>query len=64
MLAGDHLYVGNTSGVMTVLRAGRTKQVLSKIEMNDALYSRPAAVVDSMYLATSRRLYLIAEKPK
>jgi outer membrane protein assembly factor BamB len=63
MLAGDRLYVGNVGGYMTVLRAGRTKQMLSQIEMDAPLYSRPALVGDSLYLATARRLYLIAAKP-
>ena len=62
-LAGDRLYVGNIEGTMTVLRAGRRKEVLAEIEMDAPLYSRPAMVGDSLYLATARRLYLIAAKP-
>src|SRR5215471_6923477 len=60
LLAGDRLYVGNVGGTMTVLRAGRQKQVLAEIEMDAALYSPPAVVGDALYLATSKRLYLIA----
>ena len=63
LLAGDRLYVGNVEGTMTVLRAGRRKEVLSEIEMNAALYSRPALSGDALYLATADRLYLIAAKP-
>ena len=59
LLAGDRLYVGNESGLMTVLRAGRRKEVLGQIEMDEPLYARPAAVGDSLFLATARRLYLI-----
>ena len=62
MLAGDRLYVGNEGGLMTVLRAGRRKEVLAEIEMYAPLYSRPAAVGDALYLATASRLYLIATK--
>ena len=62
LLAGDRLYVGNVEGVMTVLRAGRRKEVLAQIEMDAPLYSRPALVGDSMLLATARRLYLISAK--
>ena len=62
LLAGDRLYVGNIEGVMTVLRAGRRKELLAQIEMDAPLYSRPAAVGDALYLATSSRLYLIATK--
>jgi outer membrane protein assembly factor BamB/HEAT repeat protein len=63
LLAGDRLYVGNAEGLMTVLRAGRHKELLAQIEMDAPLYSRPAVVGDSLYLATANRLYLIASKP-
>ena len=60
LLAGDRLYVGNEAGLMTVLRAGRRKEVLAEIEMDAPLYSRPAVVGESLYLATANRLYVIA----
>jgi outer membrane protein assembly factor BamB len=63
LLAGDRLYVGNEDGVVTVLRAGRRKEVLAQIEMNAPLYSRPALIGDALYLATANRLYLIAAQP-
>ena len=63
LLAGDRLYVGNVDGSMTVLRAGRRKELLAQIEMDAPLYSRPALVGDALYLATAHRLYLIAAKP-
>lgn len=63
LLAGDRLYVGNEEGLMTVLRAGRRKELLAQIEMNAPLYSRPALVGDALYLTTGNRLYLIAAKP-
>jgi outer membrane protein assembly factor BamB/HEAT repeat protein len=62
LLAGDRLYVGNVAGSMTVLRAGRRKEVLGQIEMDAPLYSPPAVVGDALYLATASRLYLIAAK--
>jgi outer membrane protein assembly factor BamB len=63
VLTGDRLYVGNVAGSMTVLRAGRQKQVLGQIEMDAPLYSPPAPIGDSLYVATAKRLYLIAAKP-
>jgi outer membrane protein assembly factor BamB len=59
MLAGGRVYAGNVDGTMTVLRAGRTKEVLAEMEMEAPLYSRPAVVGDAMYVASARRLYLI-----
>jgi HEAT repeat protein len=63
LLAGDRLYVGNVAGTMTVLRAGRRKELLAEIEMDAPLYSRPALIDDALYLATANRLYFIAAKP-
>jgi outer membrane protein assembly factor BamB/HEAT repeat protein len=60
MLAGDRLYVGNIAGGMSVLRAGRRKQLLGQIDMDAPLYSPPAPSGDALYLATAIRLYLIA----
>ncbi|HET9265014.1 MAG TPA: PQQ-binding-like beta-propeller repeat protein, partial [Vicinamibacterales bacterium] len=47
LLAGDRLYVGNVEGSMTVLRAGRRKELLATIEMDAPLYSRPAVMGDA-----------------
>jgi outer membrane protein assembly factor BamB len=63
LLAGDRLYVGNVDGSMTILRAGRHKELLGQINMDAPLYSRPAVIGDALYLATAYRLYLIAKKP-
>jgi HEAT repeat protein/outer membrane protein assembly factor BamB len=59
LAANDRLYVGNTDGVLSVLRTGRRKKELARIEMGAALYARPALVGDALYLATAGRLYLI-----
>ncbi|HEX5071422.1 MAG TPA: PQQ-binding-like beta-propeller repeat protein, partial [Vicinamibacterales bacterium] len=58
-LAGDRIYVGNLEGRMTVLRAGRHKELLAEIDMDAPLYSRPTVAGDAMYLATKNRLYLL-----
>jgi outer membrane protein assembly factor BamB/HEAT repeat protein len=63
-LAGGRLYVGDVEGGMTVLRAGRRKELLAHIEMDAPLYSPPALVGNALYLATAHRLYLIAAKPR
>ena len=62
LLAGDRVYAGNVEGTMTVLRAGRRKEVLATIEMDAPLYSRPAVVGDALYLTTANRMYLIASR--
>ena len=59
LLAGDRLYVGTVDGSMTVLRAGRQKEVLGQVQMDAPIYSPPAVAGDALYLATAIRLYLI-----
>ncbi len=59
LAAEDRLYVGNTDGLMTVLRTGRRKKELARIEMDAPLYSRPAIIGDALYLASANRLYMI-----
>jgi outer membrane protein assembly factor BamB len=63
LLAGDRLYVGNDEGTITVLRAGRRKEVLAEIDMMAPLYSRPAPSGDGLYVATMSHLHFIATKP-
>jgi outer membrane protein assembly factor BamB len=63
VVAGNRLYVGTDAGSITVLRAGRRKELLARLEMDAPLYSRPALSGDALYLATANRLYLIAAKP-
>jgi outer membrane protein assembly factor BamB/HEAT repeat protein len=60
LLAGDRLYVGNVDGRMTILRAGRQKELLGEIEMDAPIYSPPAVLGDALYLVTAKRLYLIS----
>jgi outer membrane protein assembly factor BamB/HEAT repeat protein len=62
LLAGGRLYAGSVDGTMTILRAGRQKDVLARIEMDSALYSPPAVMGDALVVATAHRLYLIAAK--
>src|SRR5262249_53141619 len=63
LLAGDRLYVGGIEGTMTVLRAGRQKQVLVQIEGGAPISSPRPLLGDALYLPTANRLFLIAAKP-
>jgi len=64
LLSGGRLYVGNDDGTMTVLRAGRRKELLAEIDMMAPLYSRPAPSGDGLYVATMTHLYFIARRPE
>ena len=60
LLAGGRVYVGNEDGIMTVLRAGRRKELLTEIDMRAPVYSRPAPSGDALYVATMSHLYFIS----
>jgi outer membrane protein assembly factor BamB len=62
LLAGDRLYVGNEDGRMTVLRAGRRKELLAEFDMDAPLYAAPALSGDELFLATANRLYRISAR--
>jgi outer membrane protein assembly factor BamB len=63
LAANERLYVGNTDGILYVLRRGRVKQELARMDMGAPLYSRPAAVGNALYLATADQLFKIETKP-
>lgn len=63
LLTKNRLYVGNEDGIMTVLKTGRRKEELTKIDMKAPLYARPALVGDTLFVVTANRIYQIASKP-
>lgn len=56
------IYHGSEGGEMTIFAAGRQKQVLAQIDMDDTLQGTPVAANGVLYIATKSRLYAIAEK--
>ncbi len=60
LVVDGKLYVGDEDGVMTVMRTGRKKELLARIEMNAPLWAAPAVAEGVLYVATSRRLHGIS----
>jgi outer membrane protein assembly factor BamB len=52
--------IGDEDGDLTVLKAGRTKEVLSEINFGNAIYSTPVATNGTLYIMTRSALYAIA----
>jgi putative pyrroloquinoline-quinone binding quinoprotein len=62
LVADGKVYLGDEDGDVAVLRAGRTKQVLSEINMGNAVYTTPAAQDGVLYVATRAKLFAIGKK--
>ncbi|MFC1708115.1 PQQ-binding-like beta-propeller repeat protein, partial [Planctomycetota bacterium] len=59
LLAGEHLYVGDEDGRITVLREGRTAEVVTTTELDEPIWTVPAVAHGILYLSTERHLYAI-----
>ncbi len=60
LVVEDKVYVADTDGEVTVLRAGRTLEVLSEIVMGAPIFRSLVADGESLYLLTSEVLYALA----
>jgi outer membrane protein assembly factor BamB len=59
LLGDGKVYVGNESGTLTILAAGKQKKLIGTIDFKDPIYSTPIVAGGTMYLATSSNLYAI-----
>jgi sugar lactone lactonase YvrE len=53
------IYVGTGDGDVHVFAHGREKKVIGKIEMEDTIYSTPAAANGVLYVMTMKKLYAV-----
>ncbi len=62
LLYADHrIYVGNKQGKTTVIKPGRTFEVLAVNELDDGLWASPAVADQSLLLRTTTHLYRIQQ---
>ncbi|HET6373544.1 MAG TPA: PQQ-binding-like beta-propeller repeat protein, partial [Candidatus Polarisedimenticolia bacterium] len=62
LVADGKVYIGDEDGDATVLRAGRTKELLHEVNMGNAIYTTPAARDGVLYIATRAKLFAIQNK--
>jgi outer membrane protein assembly factor BamB len=62
LFADGKIYVGNRDGEMTVLKPGRTFNVLSKNTLDGRYYASPVVIDNALILRTETALYRIQEK--
>ncbi len=60
-VVGDRVLIGDEDGDITVLHAGRTKEVLTEVNMGNTVYSTPVLANGTLYIMTRSHVYAIAE---
>ncbi len=64
LLDDGKIFVGNESGVLTILAAGREKKLIASIDMKDPIYSTPIAANGALLLATQSQLFSLQNKER
>ena len=64
MVADGKIYIGDEDGEVTILKEGRTLEVLAEIDMGSAVYTTPVPVDDVLYVVSRNRLFAIADRKK
>jgi outer membrane protein assembly factor BamB len=63
LYAGGHLYFFNVLGKTTVLKPGRSYELLGTNTLDEGFMASPAVVGDKLYLRTKTHLYCIQQAP-
>ena len=59
--AHERIYLASQNGVMSVLAAGDTLEVLARVEFGEPIMATPAIVGDTLYVRTASHLYALRE---
>ena len=60
LVADGKVYVGTEDGILSILKTGKQKKVLSTVEFSAPIYSSPIAANGVLYIATQTHLFAIA----
>lgn len=61
LVADGKLYCGTEDGELVVLKAGREKQLIAKIEFYTPIYCSPVAANNTLYIATMTHLFAVGK---
>ncbi len=59
LIADGKAYIGNEDGKVTVFKFGKTKEILSEIDMGSSVYSTPIVANGVLYVSTKSQLFAI-----
>ncbi len=63
IIAGQHVYLGDEDGDMTVFALDRKLRTDSEMYLENSIYSTPAVAQNVLYIATKNKLYAIKDLP-
>ena len=63
LVADGKVYIGSQRRDFTVLATGKTKRILSSIQLDSEIHASAAAANGVLYIATMRRLYALHRSP-
>jgi outer membrane protein assembly factor BamB len=63
ILIDGKIYLGDEDGDVVILQEGKTKKVLSEINMGSSVYSTPVPANGVLYISNRNQLYALAETP-
>jgi outer membrane protein assembly factor BamB len=61
LVADGKVYCGTEDGELVVLKAGRERQLLGKVEFYTPIYSSPVIANDTLFVATNTHLFVISK---
>ena len=64
MLIDGKIYLGDEDGDIVILQEGKTKKVLSEINMGSSVYSTPVPANGVLYISNRNQLYALSEGPQ
>jgi len=59
LVADGKVFIGNEDGYLTILKAGREKEMIAEIDMKSPIYSSPVAANGVLYIQTHTHLFSI-----
>ena len=59
LIADGKVYIGNEDGKITVFKLGKTKEIISEIDMGSSVYSTPIVANGVLYVSTKSQLFAI-----
>jgi outer membrane protein assembly factor BamB len=63
ILIDGKLYIGDEDGDVLILQEGKTKKVISEVNMGSSVYSTPVPANGVLYISNRNQLYALAETP-
>ncbi len=64
LIAGNRVYIGNEDGEVLIFKHAKTRELISRNQMDDCVEGILTAVNGALYIATRRTLHAIKTEPK